>query len=128
MNKKLKDRVLKAVWKKDDKYKYIIAISASKAEDNPVDKKYNLKSNISFVLLDEQLNTYVEWIPNFGPISIIEKSTNKNDEYRKECYIFDYSKGRGNWSQLTCDNANLNDAFIDGNYDYIFNIMVGFIE
>ena len=128
MSKKLKDRVIKALWKEDNKYKYIIAISASKAEEKPYDEKFNLKTHMSFVLLEEKNKQYVEWIPNYGPISIIEESINKNDEYRKECYIFNYNKGRGNWSQLTCDNANLNDAFIDGDYEYIFNIMIGFIN
>jgi hypothetical protein len=122
---KLKDRVLKAVWKEDDTYKYMIAISA-REEKEPYDEMYNLESRISFVLLDEKKRQYVEWIPKFGPMTIIEESTNENDEYRKEDYMFDFNKGRSGWSQLACDKNHLNEAFINGDYDKIFSVMEAF--
>ena len=65
------------------------------------------------------------WI--YGPVTLIEESTDENDEFRQADYIFDYSKGRGSWSQLYCDEHEFNKHFADGYYNYIFDSMMDFL-
>jgi hypothetical protein len=126
---KMKDRVLKAIWKEDEGLRYIIAISAKEDTNKEAfGSEFNIKTNISFVLLDSKNKTYVEWFPQYGPISVIEESIDESDEHRQECYIFDFNKGRGNWSQSVCEEQNLNYAFSEGNYDHIFRVMRRFLN
>ena len=113
----LKDKVMKAWFDKEKGYG--ISISAK-----IIDEK--LEHRITFIVVKE--NQYVEWIPRYGPITIIEKSDNVEDEYRGEDYIFNFNKGRGNWTQIACDDLALDDAFVNGEYKYIFTSLQDYLH
>lgn len=115
----LKDRVLKTYYKNNPNW--IIAISANGDIKEKEDMKKIKNINMTFVVL--KANYYVEWIPIYGPITVIEKSENKEDN---EDYIFNYNKGRGGWTQSACDRLELNNMFLEGKYEEIFKILEEF--
>ena len=63
-----------------------------------------------------------EWEPDHGPITIIYKC-DKDHEQAQEHWFYDYYTGQGNWSQLAVENEGLPDAFLRGDYEYLFNVL-----
>ena len=63
-----------------------------------------------------------EWEPDNGPITRIDKCNKDNPEAQKH-WFYDYCTGYGNWSQLAVNDERLPDAFIDGNYKFIFLVL-----
>lgn len=120
-----KDRVLKTYHKNNKNW--IIALSADRKK---LDESYTPlcpieKINITFIVLKNDY--YIEWIPNYGPITVIEKCEKDFFESEtikaKKDYIFDYSKGRRNWAQLACERLGLNDLLLESKYDRIFELL-----
>ena len=63
-----------------------------------------------------------EWEPDNGPITVIYKCEKDHKDAKKH-WFYDYSTGTGNWSQLAVEEEGLPSAFLDGDYEYIFNVL-----
>jgi hypothetical protein len=87
-------------------------------------KQFNTISMASFLLVGE--DRAVEWEPNYGPIQIFHKATEDTPEDKKlKHYAFPYIRKPkfGEWSQCAVDYKCLPEAFINGNYKYIFSVL-----
>ena len=62
----------------------------------------------------------VEWEPNYGPIQCFTKAT--AEEGRRH-YIFDYVTEGADWSQIAVYSNKLPQAFVEGDYNYIFAVL-----
>jgi len=63
-----------------------------------------------------------EWEPENGPITVIYSCCKEHEESQPH-WFYDYCTGYGNWSQLAVNNEMLPDAFLDGNYSFIFSVL-----
>ena len=79
-------------------------------------------------LLYEQNDIAIEWGIEYGPIQRLEKCGADHPEAR-EHYFYDYviNKFRS-WTQCDVDDNNLPEAFLLGNWDYIFKVLKRFAE
>lgn len=69
-----------------------------------------------------------EWCPPYGPITIHRK-TEEGQENAKKHYFYDYVVNESlNWSQLAVEREGLPEAFVNGNYDYIFEVLKEWAE
>ena len=71
----------------------------------------------------------VEWEVANGPITVITKcleSLQNDPDFGRSVrphHIFGWCTGYGNWTQYAVKERGLDKAFIEGNYDRIFNIL-----
>lgn len=68
-----------------------------------------------------------EWEPDYGPITVIYKC-GKNHPQAQKHWWYDYFTGCDHWSQCTVNELQLSEAFIEGDYEYIFNILKDYAE
>jgi hypothetical protein len=114
---KLQKRLCKALYKEN----CWILVSASKRDMKETFGEIKVKAAITFFY--DAGNKAAEWEPQYGPIETW-KRCEENDEGAREHYYYDFTNsGFGNWSQLAVDTYELPQAFLDGDYDYIFNIL-----
>ena len=68
-------------------------------------------------------NVGIEWEPEHGAIQVWNKCE-KDDVGAKEHWFFDYQNSPGgSWSQLAVSERELPQAFVNGDYKYIFNVL-----
>lgn len=110
--------ILRAMYK-DNCY---IFVSCNWKSDKERFDEYNLSTVTSFVY--DNGDKAAEWCPtHYGPISIYTRAQGKA-ENTKEHYIYDYILNEwGNWSQTAVSENNLAEAFVRGDYDYIFQVL-----
>lgn len=63
-----------------------------------------------------------EWEPNYGPITVIYEC-DKNHPKAQKHWWYDYCTGYGHWTQCAVNELQLPEAFIEGDYEYIFNVL-----
>jgi len=63
-----------------------------------------------------------EWEPDNGPITVIYKCDKDHNEAEKH-WFYDYYTGRGHWSQLAVNEEELPEAFLMGDYNYLFAVL-----
>lgn len=86
------------------------------------------KANISFLYDNEEIHVAAEWEPQHGPIQIWHRCE-EDDEGAHEHYYYDYvNDGPLNWSQLAVDRAQLQSAFANGEYRYIYSVLKEWTE
>lgn len=103
-----------------------ILVSATKRNEDETYGEYRVKANISF--LYDSGNVAVEWEPEHGPIQVWNKCS-EGDEKAREHYYYDFVEDRPfNWTQLSVDANGLPQAFDNGDYDYIFNVLKRWAE
>jgi hypothetical protein len=66
-----------------------------------------------------------EWEPEYGPITTLY-SVPADDPEAQEHWFYPFIDGYGHWSQLAVNKYNLKEAFANGDYKYIFNILSDF--
>lgn len=94
------------------------------------DTKENSTPAISFTY--ERNGVAADWDGELGPITIWKKSEkNGNDGEHDPAqmhWLWPWATGRGNWSQLAVNREGLPDAFVNGSYAYIFDVLKSFVE
>lgn len=65
---------------------------------------------------------YVEWEPEAGPFSLVKRANELNDKTEKN-YWFEYCYKHRPWAQGIVDSLEMKEAFIEGQYKYIFNAL-----
>jgi len=84
-------------------------------------EQLNTETCVSFVFISEEKAT--EWEPKYGPIQVWKKADG-SDESHKPHYIFEFVQDTpGNWSQLAVAREGLPEAFLCGDYKYIFQVL-----
>ena len=63
-----------------------------------------------------------EWEPDNGPITIIYKCPEENENAQKH-WFYDYCTGYGHWSQCAVDEEGLPEAFLSGDYKHLFAVL-----
>jgi hypothetical protein len=102
-----------------------VLISGSKRDMKDISGFY-CKGHMTFAF--HVGRTLAEWEPEYGPIQVWEQAKEKK-EGTKEHYFFDYVYDTfGNWSQIAVDEAELPQAFVAGDYKYIFNVLKDWAE
>lgn len=102
-----------------------------KKED--VDRKYPIPT-VTFLVKTKDENTIVEWEPNGGAITLIEKCDKdykfKEDEYGqvKPHWLLGWCKGYGNWDQLAVYDEGLPEAVEFGNLERIYEVLNSYIK
>lgn len=100
-----------------------IVISAHKEIRETYEKT---KSEMSF-FFDGGCGIGCEWEPDYGPITKIISCDKdfKETEFEKAYphWFYPYYKGPGYWSQLAVEEEHLPEAFLAGNYEWIFEVL-----
>ena len=113
---KFQRRTGKAVYKPNC---YILISATQKKEDNI--SWYRVEPFMTFFY--DAGDVAAEWEPEFGPIQVWEKC-DKDHESAKEHYFYDYIVDIPcNFSQLAVEENELPQAFVRGDYDYIFGVL-----
>lgn len=68
-----------------------------------------------------------EWEPENGPITKIYNCSKDHKKAQKH-WFYEYCTGYGYWSQLAVNREQLPQAFLDGDYEYIFNVLKEWAE
>jgi len=63
-----------------------------------------------------------EWEPGYGPITVIYKCEKDHEEAQKH-WFYEYYTGRGNWSQCAVAEEGLPNAFLLGDYEFLFLVL-----
>jgi hypothetical protein len=83
---------------------------------------------VTLAYVNEATGVAADWEPRHGPISIWHRCE-ADAEGARPHYIFDYvNDGFGNWSQLAVEQLGLRDAFLHGDFAYIFAELRGWVE
>ncbi len=121
---KLQQRVGKAAFA-DIPNAYIL-VSASQRDMKETFGDYKVKATMSF--LYDAGEVAAEWEPEYGPIQIWRK-VSQNTPGAKEHYYYDWVEGGGgHWSQMAVEQEELPQAFVEGDYSYIFGVLQGWAE
>lgn len=97
---------------------WILVSGSRRKTDDPY---FCAKATISF--LYDSGSWAAEWEPEYGPIQVWHKCDEKA-ENAKPHYFYEFTdNGPGNWSQMAVDNNELPQAFVNGEYKYIFGIL-----
>ena len=104
---------------------YLLVSGSIKNEELEI-SQLNTRAMVSFLLVEGDIA--IEWEPNYGPIQIFYRA-GLNDPDRIPHYVFPFVKkpGFGEWSQLAVEQEGLPQAFIAGNYKYIFDVLAEWI-
>ena len=103
-----------------------ILVSASQRDIKETFGDYKCQATMSFLYDAGEVAT--EWEPEYGPIQIWRKA-NANTPGAKEHYYYDWVEGGGmHWSQMAVDDNELPQAFVEGDYAYIFGVLQGWAE
>ena len=96
-----------------------IIISAHQKDPDKTYGEFRCEAGMSF-LYDAGNGIAVEWEPEHGPIQRWHRA-----ESGKEHYYFDYVglDDYMSWSQLAVERHKLPQAFVAGNYTYIFKVL-----
>ena len=114
---KLQERVIKAQWKPG----CWLLVSGSRKDPRDTFGAFYAKATVSFLFDSGEVSA--EWEPEYGPIQVWHKC-HESTEGAKEHYFYDFTNDSpGNWSQLAVEENELPQAFVDGNYDYIFSVL-----
>lgn len=98
-----------------------ILVSGRQKQDNPLIDRLQAKATISF--LYDGGEYAAEWEPEHGPIQVWHRCEEGAANARPH-YFYDFTDSPGgNWSQLAVDRAELPQAFVAGNFEYIFAVL-----
>jgi len=93
-------------------------------------KKEDGKSEGRITFIYDAGPTCAEWDGKYGPIQIwwkrLEGWTNGDKEYpelAEKHWFYEFSSGRGHWSQCAVDDEGLAEKFTSGDYVGIFNVL-----
>ena len=94
---------------------------------------YDDKLNVITAFMHKDSETsMIEWEPKYGAITLIEKCDEDwEGDYgtaASKHWYFGWCKGYGNWAQLAVDELGLRKAFVDGQFQYIFNSLKGYSQ
>jgi hypothetical protein len=85
----------------------------------------NTAATVSFVFYNGDIAA--EWEPNYGPIQLFERGEEGEDS--RPHYVFPFVKNNlFAWSQMDVEREGLPEAFINGDYKYIFAILEGWTQ
>jgi hypothetical protein len=116
MNKNQK-KVCRALYKPN----CYILVSATRRDPKETFGEFQVTAHMSF--LYDAGKVAAEWEPQYGPIQIWRKC-DKDSDGAQEHYFYDFQNSApGSWSQLAVSNMELPQAFVSGDYDYIFNVL-----
>jgi hypothetical protein len=87
-----------------------------------LDKANYIEANQSFLYVSEIGDKAVEWEPEYGPITKLDRC-DKNHPDAVEHYFFPYCTGFGNWSQLGVENSHLPELLLEGDYKGLFEVL-----
>jgi hypothetical protein len=98
-----------------------IAISCRLKKINEPLEQLNTQHVLSFITTNEDQTEAVEWEPEYGPISIYSKETGGRSHWLlgPDCKF--------DWTQLGVDSEGLPAAFIQGNMQHIFSILMRYL-
>ncbi len=103
-----------------------ILVSASQRDMKETFGDYKCQATMSF--LYDAGDVAAEWEPEYGPIQVWRKA-NANTPEAKEHYFYDWVENcPGNWSQMAVEENELPQAFVGGDYRYIFGVLQGWAE
>lgn len=83
---------------------------------------------ITFCYKNEDTGIAAEWDGEYGPI---QRWFRCNEDYKSEDggdkaiahWLWPFAHGLGHWSQMAVSDAELPKAFIEGDYEYIFQVL-----
>ena len=83
--------------------------------------------NITFTVVARDRSCAVEWDGHYGPIQRVYPADSPgpqpNGETALPGWIFDNEIRGLHWSQCAVQDHDLPRAFVNGDYDYIFNVL-----
>ena len=93
-------------------------------------REIDSEARISFVY--EKDGIAAEWDGECGPITLWKKFKEKDETHEFDKphphWLWNFATGRGNWSQLAVTENNLPKAFINGDYEHIFNVLKEWVD
>lgn len=69
----------------------------------------------------------VEWLPDFGPFTLITPVDGNHPE-AKPHWFYKYYKGDSEWAQAIVDESQIVDYFLMGDYQRVFEILKNFTD
>jgi len=90
---------------------WFIAISGREVKEGNL-----CKATMSFLVVHE--TGLIEWEPNFGPITVVKKYENEEDNTSRHWY---YGEPVCNdWTQLAVTERGFDQLFVEGDFEGIF--------
>jgi hypothetical protein len=98
-----------------------ILVSGRERQDNSLTVHFRAKATVSF--LYDGGEYAAEWEPEYGPIQVWHRCEEDAPNARPH-YFYDFTDSPGgNWSQRAVERAELPQAFVAGNFEYIFAVL-----
>lgn len=95
---------------------YLI-ISCYRRDDDP----NFIRATMSFFYDNKTCGT--EWEPQYGPIQIWYPCDEKHEDKQEHYYYPFVVKHFGDWSQMAVDYEELREAFLRGDFKWIFSVL-----